>query len=57
MDRHHRERTVGHDETETIVTEIVAASKFWPMQGSPRDHHEKNPIRYERHRASRGRDK
>src|SRR5713226_9562523 len=40
-----------------IVTEIVAASQFYPAEDYHQDFHLKNPIRYQLYRAGCGRDR
>lgn len=40
-----------------IVTEITAASQFYPAEDYHQDYHNKNPVRYNYYRSSCGRDK
>ena len=40
-----------------IVTEIVAASKFYPAEDYHQDFHLRNPVRYQLYRAGCGRDR
>lgn len=41
---------------ETVYTEILNASAFWPVEESHQDYYQKNPVRYKYYRWNCGRD-
>jgi peptide-methionine (S)-S-oxide reductase len=41
---------------ESIVTEITAATEFWPAEDYHQDYYKKNPVRYNFYRTGCGRD-
>jgi peptide-methionine (S)-S-oxide reductase len=47
----------SHRFSQPIVTEIMAASKFWPAEDYHQHYHVKNPLRYRYYRYGCGRDR
>lgn len=52
-----REEVVNQFESERVVTELLPASKFWPVEEAHQDYYMKNPIRYRFYRTGCGRDR
>lgn len=44
-------------EPELVVTELLPAAKFWPVEAAHQDYYKKNPIRYHIYRTGCGRDR
>lgn len=44
-------------ETQVVATELLPASRFWPVEESHQDYYKKNPIRYRLYRGGCGRDR
>lgn len=51
------EKVAAQFPDQTVVTPILAAKKFWPVEQAHQDYYEKNPLRYRYYRYRCGRDK
>jgi peptide-methionine (S)-S-oxide reductase len=52
-----REEVVHQFKPDLVVTELLPASKFWPVEEAHQDYYMKNPIRYRFYRTGCGRDR
>ncbi|MGV0036595.1 MAG: peptide-methionine (S)-S-oxide reductase MsrA [Candidatus Azotimanducaceae bacterium WSBS_2022_MAG_OTU7] len=52
-----KEEVVHQFAPELVVTELLPASKFWPVEAAHQDYYKKNPIRYRFYRTGCGRDR
>ena len=52
-----KEQVVRQFEPELVVTELLPAAKFWPVEEAHQDYYKKNPIRYHFYRTGCGRDR
>ena len=52
-----RERVVNQFESAVVATELLPASKFWPVEAAHQDYYKKNPVRYHFYRTGCGRDR
>jgi len=50
-----RKAVVEQFPTETVVTEILEAAKFWPVEEYHQDYYQKNPVRYKYYKWNCGR--
>jgi len=52
-----KDDVVRQFEPELVVTELLPAAKFWPVEAAHQDYYKKNPIRYHIYRTGCGRDR
>jgi peptide-methionine (S)-S-oxide reductase len=52
-----KDDVVRQFEPELVVTELLPAAKFWPVEAAHQDYYKKNPIRYHFYRTGCGRDR
>lgn len=52
-----KDDVVRQFEPELVVTELLPAAKFWPVEAAHQNYYKKNPIRYHFYRAGCGRDR
>ena len=52
-----KDDVVRQFEPELVVTELLPAAKFWPVEETHQDYYKKNPIRYHFYRTGCGRDR
>ncbi|MCR9106481.1 MAG: peptide-methionine (S)-S-oxide reductase MsrA [Gammaproteobacteria bacterium] len=51
-----KERVIARFPQQAVVTEILDATEFWPVEEYHQDYYLKNPVRYKYYRWSCGRD-
>ena len=52
-----KDDVVRQFEPELVVTELLSAAKFWPVEAAHQNYYKKNPIRYHFYRTGCGRDR
>ena len=52
-----KDHVVRQFEPDLVVTELLPAAKFWPVEAAHQDYYKKNPIRYHFYRTGCGRDR
>lgn len=52
-----RDAVIREFQSQTVVTELLPVSSFWPVEAGHQDYYMKNPIRYRFYRTSCGRDR